>query len=301
MLGHTHCAFGVATATPLVALTGIGLGAIGRYDRFTYPLAGSRVLSVPHLSPAVWIALVVAAGLGSLLPDIDQPGSLVTRLPANQTRALQRARAGVGRAPGSGPARATLAAADAGGRLVTALLGGYAGRLDRAFTLLLWLLTLLAGAEAAAARWLPPDSLLSLSVQWRHACALALGLLAISAGLVAAGGGSGLVNRLPGHHRGWTHAPPAAIALCLLSLALGPALVPALPGIGAAFGFGYISHLVADSLTIRGIPLWWPGETQPSLHLLPRHVRVRTGSAGEALFNVCWPVLVIAIVIVAGR
>ncbi len=184
---------------------------------------------------------------------------------------------------------------------MSALLGGYAGRLDRPFTLLLWLLALLAGAEAVVARWLPPEGLLVWEEQWRQAYALAIGSIGAAAALVAAGGVSGLVNRLPGHHRGWTHAPPAAIALCLLSIALGPALVPALPGIGAAFGFGYISHLVADALTIRGIPLWWPGESRSSLHLLPRSVRVRTGSVGESLFNLCWPLVVAVLVIVGGR
>src|SRR5581483_12262227 len=141
--------------------------------------------------------------------------------------------------------------------------------------------------------------ILAVPVQGRHLLALALGGLAVGAALLAGGGVAGLVHRLPGHHRGWTHAPPFALALAVLSFALGPELLPALPGVGAAFAVGYLSHLAADALTIRGIPLWWPGQDAPSLHLLPRLLRVRTGSGGEAAFNVCWvgalPLLALAL------
>jgi membrane-bound metal-dependent hydrolase YbcI (DUF457 family) len=133
-------------------------------------------------------------------------------------------------------------------------------------------------------------------VQTRDALALVLTVLALAALLLRLGGVAGLVNRLPGHHRGWTHAPPIALALALLSMAIGPILLPNLPGIGAAFATGYISHLAADALTIRGIPLCWPGTGRPSLHLLPGLLRVRTGGAGETVFNLCWPVVLVALI-----
>jgi membrane-bound metal-dependent hydrolase YbcI (DUF457 family) len=115
---------------------------------------------------------------------------------------------------------------------------------------------------------------------------------------MAVGGIATLVNRLPGHHRGWTHAPPVAAGIAVAAGVLGPSLFPALPGVGAAFGLGYTSHLVADALTIRGIPLLWPGRRQPSLHLLPRPLRIRTGSAGEAIFNLCWPPALLAVIVI---
>jgi len=286
---------------PLVALTGMARDPSGSYDHLTYTLIGTHSLSLPILSPAAWLALAGASALGGLLPDIDQPGSLVTRLPANQARSFRRAGAGMRWGPTGTLTRPTLATADAAGRLATAFLGGYGGRLDRLFTLLLWLLAFVAGGEAVVARWLPPAELLVWPVEWRNVCALSLASIASCSILVALGGVSGLVNRLPGHHRGWTHAPPAAIAICALSNVLGPALAPALPGLGAAFSCGYLSHLLADALTIRGIPLWWPGASQPSLHLLPRHLRVRTGSGGESIFNLCWPVLAATVIIVGSR
>ncbi len=301
MLGRTHLAFAVGTSVPVVVLTGIAPSPGGMCHHLTYSLDGPRVLSLPALSAAVWIALVAAAALGGLLPDIDQPGSLVTRFPANQTRALQRAGAGVFPGAQGAVTRPAFAASAAAGRLAAAVLGGYAGRLDRLFVFLLWLLALLATGEAIVARWLPPAGLLDWPVQWRHVYALTVGTLAALAALVAAGGVSGLVHRLPGHHRGWTHAPPTAIVLGAVCVPLGPVLAPALPGIGAAFALGYISHLVADALTLRGIPLWWPGDSQPSLHLLPPFLRVRTGSGGESLFNLCWPVAVAAAIVVGGR
>ena len=205
------------------------------------------------------------------------------------------------RGPVGALARPTLATADAAGRLASAFLGGYGGRLDRLFILLLWLLAFVAGGEAIVARWLPPAELLAWPVEWRNVGALSLATVVSCSVLVALGGVSGLVNRLPGHHRGWTHAPSAAILVCALASALGPAIAPALPGLGVAFSCGYLSHLLADALTIRGIPLWWPGVTQPSLHLLPRHLRVRTGSSSESLFNLCWPVLAATVVIVGSR
>jgi len=44
-------------------------------------------------------------------------------------------------------------------------------------------------------------------------------------------------------------------------------LFPLYPGVGAAFGLGYISHLVADAMTIRGIPLLWRAATAKSSSL----------------------------------
>jgi len=169
-----------------------------------------RGLSYPDLRPAAWVALLFAAGLGSLLPDIDQPGSLLTRLPANQAHALQRAGARYGRGAIGAPTRASLGVIGTGGEMASAMLGGGAAPYNRPFRLLLLVAACLAAVMFGVVRWLPPPRLLDLSVQERHFAALTLACIAVGCGLMAVGGVATLVNHLPGHHRGWTHAPPVA-------------------------------------------------------------------------------------------
>jgi membrane-bound metal-dependent hydrolase YbcI (DUF457 family) len=303
MLGHTHLAFGVATTVTVVALAGVGLDPPAATRHISVLVGGAEHgLTYPDLRPAAWAALFFAAALGSLLPDIDQPGSLLTRMPANQAHALQRAGSRYGKGAIGMPARASLGAISTGGEMASAMLGGGNAPYSQPFRLLLLIAASLAALMFGVARWLPPPRLLALSVQERHFAALALACVAGGCGLMAVGGAATLVNHLPGHHRGWTHSPLVAAVIAASAGLLGPSLFPALPGVGAAFGLGYVSHLFADALTIRGIPLLWPGQHQPSLHLLPRRLRVRTGSAGEAIFNLCWPIaLVIAIGAMAAR
>jgi hypothetical protein len=303
MLGRTHLVFGTTTTLAAIALAGPGLFPTAGRDHLAYDIGGTHhVLTVPSFQPIVWLALAFAAALGSLLPDIDQPGSLVTRIPANRARDLRRAgaRYAGGTIVGS-PARLTVDAVSAGGILASAMLGGDGGRRHGAYSLLLFLLAITAGALAVMFRWLPPRQALTWSVQSRHSAAFVLACIAGVTALIAAGGIAGLVNRLPGHHRGWTHAPPIGLALIAAGLILGPSLFPALPGVGAALGIGYLTHLTADAMTITGIPLWLPGQHRPSLHLLPRHLRVRTGSAGEAIFNLIWPIVLVGLVILIGH
>jgi hypothetical protein len=54
-----------------------------------------------------------------------------------------------------------------------------------------------------------------------------------------------------------------------------------LPVLGTAFSVGYLLHLMADALTLQGIPL---GLVPGDLHLLPRGLRLTTGSPTEILF-----------------
>jgi hypothetical protein len=65
-------------------------------------------------------------------------------------------------------------------------------------------------------------------------------------------------------HRGAVHSLAAGLGLTLLVvLALTVAEAPCAPRwVGAAFGLGYLSHLVGDGLTGRGVPLWWPLSTR---------------------------------------
>lgn len=49
-----------------------------------------------------------------------------------------------------------------------------------------------------------------------------------------------------------------------------------------AFAAGYLSHLLADALTVEGVPLLWP-VVRRRICFLPRLVAVRTGGAAEAM------------------
>lgn len=51
--------------------------------------------------------------------------------------------------------------------------------------------------------------------------------------------------------------------------------------VGLAFGLGYLSHIMADAMTKHGVPLWGPLPGQ--FHLLPKALRLRTGSLAETL------------------
>ncbi|MDB5076394.1 MAG: LexA-binding, inner rane-associated putative hydrolase [Chloroflexi bacterium] len=303
MLGRTHLIFGTTTTLAAVTFFASGLFPTAGSHNLIYDLQGTpHTLTVPSLEPIVWLALAFAAAVGSLLPDIDQPGSLVTRIPANRARDFRRAGIRYGGGPVLGsPARLTVDAVSAGGMVASAMLGGNSGRQRGPYRLLLIVLAILAASLAAMFRWLPPRQALTLSAHTRHSVAFLLACIAVVAGLIAAGGIAHLINRLPGHHRGFTHAPAVGLALTAAGLILGPSLFPALPGVGAAFGIGYLTHLAADAMTIKGIPLWLPGQHRPSLHLLPPHVRVQTGSAGETVFNFVWPPVLILLVVLTGR
>lgn len=94
-------------------------------------------------------------------------------------------------------------------------------------------------------------------------------------------------------HRGLTHTALFALGVSLLSLFLAP------PLIAWAICGGYASHLLADAVTRRGIPLWWP-LSKRSFHALPRWMRIATGGRVE------WSIwflnlLVIVVLIFGGR
>lgn len=107
-----------------------------------------------------------------------------------------------------------------------------------------------------------------------------------------AGAVSGLLLTLFGvSHRGLTHYGITALLILILSGLLGWRLGYA--DVGLAFGLGYLSHLLADALTVSGVPLWWP---RPGLvHLLPRPLRLRTGGPVEQLLFVGLGLLVIGL------
>jgi len=86
-------------------------------------------------------------------------------------------------------------------------------------------------------------------------------------------------------HRTLTHSLLGVALFCLL---ISP-LVPLSSDLVVALIVGYASHLFADALNTRGVPLLWPAG--PSLRLLPGGIR----SGGAAEF-----VVAVVVVVAAG-
>jgi hypothetical protein len=105
---------------------------------------------------------------------------------------------------------------------------------------------------------------------------------------------SHLVRFVSGGHREGTHWLPVWVGLSAGVFALMAPLVASGYGLPAAVGFGagYLSHLVGDGLTRSGLPL--VPYTGARLHLLPRPLRVRTGTGGEVVATILYTVLLVA-------
>ena len=91
--------------------------------------------------------------------------------------------------------------------------------------------------------------------------------------------GSGILRLIGVKHRGATHWGIVGLGILILSILLG--LKTGYVDVGLAFGSGYLSHLLADALTIQGVALLWP--YPKNSHLLPGILRIRTGSPIETL------------------
>ncbi len=103
---------------------------------------------------------------------------------------------------------------------------------------------------------------------------------------------SRLVRFVAGGHREGSHWLPIWVGLSAGVYLLTAA--PLGPWIAAGFCAGYLSHLVSDGCTRVGIPLI--PRTAARLHLLPRPLRVRTGSGGETLFTLVYALALAALV-----
>ncbi len=80
-------------------------------------------------------------------------------------------------------------------------------------------------------------------------------------------------------HRGLTHT----WAVWALLSAAALLLLPVQPGL--AFSAGYASHLIADMMTVSGLPVFWP-VTDGKFYVLPYPLRFRTGRWAESLLDV---------------
>lgn len=80
-------------------------------------------------------------------------------------------------------------------------------------------------------------------------------------------------------HRGFTHYGLTTLLVIVAGGLLGWRLGHW--DVGLAFGLGYLSHILADGLTLTGVPLLWP--RKKNVHLLPGPLRIRTGGPVELL------------------
>ena len=92
-------------------------------------------------------------------------------------------------------------------------------------------------------------------------------------------------------HRGLTHYGLTALVVTVSSGLLGWWL--GYPDVGLAFGLGYLSHILADSLTLAGTPLLWPLQKEQNFHLLPAALRIRTGGPVEPLIFIAVTILLV--------
>ena len=91
-------------------------------------------------------------------------------------------------------------------------------------------------------------------------------------------------------HRGLTHSLVAVIALSLLMVFLQVQLIHAI-----ALVAGYVSHLLADSLTKSGIRLWWP--LQKRFRLVNKRLTIQTGGPVDWLIGIASLVLAVVVLI----
>jgi inner membrane protein len=105
---------------------------------------------------------------------------------------------------------------------------------------------------------------------------------------------SWLVRLVAGGHREGSHWLPLWAALSALAYVVTAPLLG--PWFAVGFCAGYLSHLAADGCTRAGLPL--VPYTAARLHLLPRLLRVRTGSTGETAFTTLYIVALATVVYV---
>ncbi|MDQ5851811.1 MAG: metal-dependent hydrolase [Chloroflexota bacterium] len=100
-------------------------------------------------------------------------------------------------------------------------------------------------------------------------------------------------------HRGLTHSLVVTLAVVAVSTVLSIALTPGHTAWwGVAWSAGYISHLLADALTLSGLKLLQPW-SQRRYWLVPRTLRFRVGTWPDALLGSVAPVIGLLILLLA--
>jgi len=95
------------------------------------------------------------------------------------------------------------------------------------------------------------------------------------------------VTLLGGHRGALTHS---LLAWLVASLVAGVYFRGSM--LFVTFALGYLSHLVADALTMEGVPLLWP-IYRKRIRLLPALLAIRTGGAREYMATVALGVFVV--------
>lgn len=219
---------------------------------------GVTLSALSLLGQEITVPVIAAAAVSSLLPDIDEPNSLLVRkaIPEFVLRALQ-----------------------------IALLGAaaflyWAGVAPQPWNLILALLV-------ASVSFLPGRRLRHLTM-----LLIALGLVAFAADFapwnVIAAGVLALTCVVP--HRGLTHTLYAAAGWSALLYYAAPGL-EAGGSLWLAGGLSYLLHLLADALTRRGITPLPPLPFKLRLNLMS--TGTKQGSAVENIFVILTLVLVV--------
>lgn len=216
MTGKTHLAGGVAAAVVLERTA-----YIAQWSHLS-PAPDRQVSLLGMTIPFVLLAFLTAS-IASLLPDLDEPNSLVSNLP--------RASRGIVRK--------------------TFRTRGIEGIL----------------------RSLVEFGLLSINFLTRAL--------------------SRLVRMAAFGHRGATHWLVTAFVLGLSAAVSGWFI--GFPALGVWLFVGYISHLALDGMTLSGLELLQPF-TDRKIHLLPKPMRIRTGSAVDSLLTVFFGVIAVTFV-----
>ena len=214
MLGKTHLmgglACGMVVERSLAVVRALNLTRLpdANLEQVMAPMKGQAVVEMGSLMLPTIIVIYSAVSLGSLLPDIDEPKSLVSNLP----------------------------------RIVGKRIGRSVGRQGRGLIdLLFWPINGLT-------------QLLSTVVR--------IGALG---------------------HRGATHWAATALVIGLLLSGLGWLI--GFPALGFWLFLGYASHLTLDMMTLSGLAVWQPFSRR-KYHLLPKLMRVRTGSPIDSLIGI---------------
>ena len=79
-------------------------------------------------------------------------------------------------------------------------------------------------------------------------------------------------------HRGITHTLIALVAVAAAAFTALP------PLIGVVVSIAYLSHILADMLTVSGLPIFWPYK-KDSYHLMPKRFCMTTDTWPEHLIS----------------
>ena len=95
-------------------------------------------------------------------------------------------------------------------------------------------------------------------------------------------------HRLTPGHRGPTHSLVWCVALAVAAYAGHSAMnrEPAGPLLALAVLAGALSHVLADGLTVAGVPLWWPLRRRRTVFLGALAFRTRSWTEGLVVLGV---------------